>query len=73
MRRHKHRKIIIHGHPTSLRLEPVFWQLLREVAFEHGVSLIKLIEAVSTTKSPKDTLASALRVLVALHYRRLVS
>jgi hypothetical protein len=32
------RKIIINGHPTSVRLEPAFWGWLREIAAECGVT-----------------------------------
>ena len=69
MKRHPHRGIIIAGHPTSLRLEAEFWDFLREIAYERQLSLSELINAISQAKSRKVTLASALRVFVAQHYR----
>ena len=73
MKRHPHRGIIIAGHPTSLRLEAEFWDFLREIAYERQLSLSELINAISQAKSRKVTLASALRVFVAQHYRAAVS
>ena len=70
MKRHTHRGVVIAGHPTpSLRLEPEFWDFLREIAYERQLSLSELINAISQAKSRKVTLASALRVFIAQHYR----
>ena len=73
MKRHPHRGIIVTGHPTSLRLEAEFWDFLREIAYERQLSLSELINAISQAKSRKVTLASALRVFVAHHYRAAAS
>src|SRR6476619_6980193 len=69
LRPNPHRGVIIAGHPTSLRLEAEFWDFLREIAYERQLSLSELINAISQAKSKKVTLASALRVFVAQHYR----
>ena len=69
MKRHPHRGVVIAGHPTSLRLEPEFWDFLREIAYERQLSLRELINAISRAKSRKVTLAGALRVFIAQHYR----
>ena len=68
MRRHPHRGVVIAGHPTSLRLEPKFWDFLREIAYERRLSLSELINAINRAKRSKASLASALRVFVAQHY-----
>ena len=68
MKRHPHRGVVIAGHPTSLRLEPMFWDFLREIAYERQLSLSELINAINRAKSSKANLASALRVFVAQHY-----
>ena len=60
-------------HPTSLRLEAEFWDFLREIAYERQLSLSELINAISQAKSRKVTLASALRVFAAQHYRAAAS
>ena len=53
MRRHPHRGVVIAGHPTSLRLEPKFWDFLREIAYERQLSLSELINAINRAKSSK--------------------
>ena len=49
------------------------WDFLREIAYERQLSLSELINAISQAKSRKVTLASALRVFVAQHYRAAAS
>jgi predicted DNA-binding ribbon-helix-helix protein len=71
--RHPKRAIILFGHPTSVRLEPEFWQFLREIAFQRRLTLVELIQAIQRYKNNKVTLASALRVFVAQHYRAATS
>ena len=39
MKRHPHRGIILHGRPTSLRLEREFWEFLREIAIERSAKV----------------------------------
>ena len=46
MKRHPHRGIILHGRPTSLRLEREFWEFLREIAIERRMTVTALIEAI---------------------------
>ncbi len=69
MKRHPHRGIILHGRPTSLQLEREFWHMLREIAFEHRITVTELVEVIARPKGVRVTLASAIRVFVALHYR----
>jgi predicted DNA-binding ribbon-helix-helix protein len=64
-----HRKIEFDGRPTSLRLEPEFWQYLREIAFEKRVAVSTLIGVINQHKGNGISLASALRIFVAQHYR----
>jgi predicted DNA-binding ribbon-helix-helix protein len=61
----KSRRIVINGHPTSLRLEPEFWYWLREIGAECGISATKLIAAINTARNPDRSLSSAIRVAVA--------
>src|SRR5262245_30866339 len=63
------RGIIVHGHPTSIRLEPDFWQFLREIAAECGCTMRTLIDGIATTKNPKWPLTSALRLYIAAYFR----
>jgi predicted DNA-binding ribbon-helix-helix protein len=62
------RGIVINGHPTSFRLEPVFWKFLRVIAVECGCSVRALIEGIFMAKSPKQSLSSAIRVYTAAYF-----
>jgi predicted DNA-binding ribbon-helix-helix protein len=66
-----HRKIEFDGRPTSLRLEPEFWDYLREIAFVKQVAISTLISVINQQKGKPVPLASALRIFVAEHYREL--
>jgi predicted DNA-binding ribbon-helix-helix protein len=66
------RRIIINGRPTSIRLEPNFWQWLREIAFECGLSTKALIEGIYAAKDPRWPLTSALRLRIAEYFRNRV-
>jgi predicted DNA-binding ribbon-helix-helix protein len=70
------RSVSIAGHRTSLSLEDAFWDELREIARERGLSLAKLIETVDAERTGADlssaNLSSALRVF-ALRARRRVA
>ena len=58
------RRVCIHGHQTSLRLEPQFWHWLREIAAECGCTAKTLIEGIVVAKSPQQNLSSALRTYI---------
>ena len=64
-----HRKVEFDGRPTSLRLEPEFWHYLAEIAYERRVTRAELISVVNQHKGKDVSLASALGVFVAQHYR----
>jgi predicted DNA-binding ribbon-helix-helix protein len=64
-----HRKVEFDGRRTSLRLEPEFWELLKEIAYERRVSQARLISVINQHKGKDIPLASALRVFVAQQYR----
>ena len=57
--------------PTSLGLEPEFWDYLREIAFVKQVAISTLISVINQQKGKDVSLASALRIFVAEHYREL--
>src|SRR5947209_444807 len=63
-----HRRITIHGHQTSLRIEREVWGWLKEIAAEMGVSRMQLIEGIAAAKNPRRSLASEIRVAVAAHF-----
>jgi predicted DNA-binding ribbon-helix-helix protein len=55
--------------PTSIALEQEFWDFLREIATEKRVPISRLVSAINSTKGMGVSLASAIRVFVAQHYR----
>jgi predicted DNA-binding ribbon-helix-helix protein len=61
-------QIVIHGHPTSIRLEPELWWYLRVIAAEIGTSAVKLIEAVAIARRHDRSLSSELRVFIAKYF-----
>lgn len=59
------RSIMIAGHATSVSLEPVFWDALREAAAAEGLPLSALVARIDAEriKGPAPSnLASAIRV-----------
>jgi predicted DNA-binding ribbon-helix-helix protein len=50
-------------------LEAEFWQYIREIAFERKVTQGHLISVINRCKRKGFSLASAIRVFVAQHYR----
>ena len=64
------RRIIINGHPISIRLEPAFWGWLREIAAECGMTAKALIEGIFLAKSANCPLSSALRLHIADYFYR---
>lgn len=61
------RSVKLAGHSTSLSLEGVFWDALKEVAAARGLSLNALIEEIDRERGAN--LSSAVRVYLLSHYR----
>lgn len=55
------RSITIAGHATSVSLEPVFWDVLKEMAAESGQSVPNLIRQLDA-EARASSLSSTLRV-----------
>ena len=59
------RSMMIAGHATSISLEPVFWDALREAAEAEGVPLSALVARIDAERieaADPPNLASAIRV-----------
>jgi predicted DNA-binding ribbon-helix-helix protein len=59
--------VTLAGHRTSLSLEAAFWDQLKRIAGERGLSLNRLIEEIDRARvadSPTANLSSAARVFV---------
>ena len=56
------RSVRIAGHPTSVSLEPEFWDALKDIAKTRGLSINELVAEIDSGRS--TNLSSALRVYV---------
>jgi predicted DNA-binding ribbon-helix-helix protein len=65
MRKHS---VVIAGHRTSISLESAFWDALRELAKERGLSVSALVAEIDETRGEAN-LSSALRVHVLQAFR----
>ncbi|CAK0776432.1 Ribbon-helix-helix domain-containing protein [uncultured Gammaproteobacteria bacterium] len=63
------RSVRIAGHPTSVSLEPAFWDALKDIAQGRGCTVTALIAEVD--RSQRGNLSSAVRVFVLEAVRRL--
>jgi predicted DNA-binding ribbon-helix-helix protein len=59
------KSLVIAGHATSIALEPVFWEILKNMAETQACSLPELIAAIDAEPRPAG-LSSALRQRAAL-------
>lgn len=64
------RSIRINGRRTSLRLEPVAWLGLFDIAEREAMTPDELIERIAAEKAPERCLASAVRVFVADYWQQ---
>jgi predicted DNA-binding ribbon-helix-helix protein len=56
------RSLSLHGHRTSLALEPEFWDVVDGYVSSEKRSLASLIADIDDNRDPDDPLSSAVRV-----------
>ena len=59
------RSVEIAGHKTSISLEPLFWEMLRDAASREGLAIAALVARIDAERIKSPTppgLASAIRV-----------
>ena len=59
------RSLALHGHKTSISLEPVFWDMLKAAAAREGIALAQLVARIDgerITADPAPGLAGAVRI-----------
>ena len=59
------RSLAIHGHQTSISLEPLFWDLLKAAAAREGIAVARLVARIDGERikaDPAPGLAGAIRV-----------
>jgi len=65
MRKHS---LVIAGHSTSISLESAFWEALKELARERGLSVAALVGEIDSARGEAN-LSSALRVHILRAFR----
>lgn len=63
MTRPEKHSLTLHGHRTSVSLEPEFWAAFRDLAAAHGQTLNQMASGIDQTRGDVG-LASAIRVFV---------
>jgi predicted DNA-binding ribbon-helix-helix protein len=69
MSRFKPLTIMIGGRATTVRLEPEYHLWLRQAAYEQNTTTKTLLAEIARTKSPQQSLSSAIRVNVTRYFR----
>jgi predicted DNA-binding ribbon-helix-helix protein len=62
------RSIVIAGHKTSVSLEDEFWDSLKDIAIERGMTLRELVATIDGNRNHAN-LSSAIRLFVLGVYR----
>ena len=63
------RSIVIEGHKTSISIEDIFWNSLKEIARDRAMTLSKLVASIDTGRVSGSNLSSAIRVYVLDRFR----
>jgi predicted DNA-binding ribbon-helix-helix protein len=66
------RSLAIAGHKTSISLEPLFWEMLRDAAAREGLAVAALVARIDAERIKSPTppgLASAIRVWLVVNLR----
>lgn len=63
------RNVTVNGRRTSLRMEPQYWECLREVVRREGMTPSEICSVVDDRRNGVTNLTSALRVFVLSYYR----
>jgi predicted DNA-binding ribbon-helix-helix protein len=61
--------LTLHGHRTSVSLEPEFWDAFRAIADDKGTPLNALAAEIDAARRGEEGLASAIRVYCLNHFR----
>ncbi|OKL45378.1 ribbon-helix-helix domain-containing protein [Pseudovibrio exalbescens] len=63
------RSITLHGHRTSIALEPAFWEGLEALARSKNSSLAAIVAQIDDSRDPDAGLSSCVRLAVLEHYK----
>ena len=62
------RNIVVEGHRTSVRLEPVMWEALHDIARRQNVTIHMLVTDIDRRRTA-SSLTAAIRVYIVDFYR----
>ncbi len=62
------RSIVVAGHKTSVSLEEEFWNGMKEISAQRGLTLSDLVGEIDNQRQ-QGNLSSAIRLFVLDHYR----
>jgi predicted DNA-binding ribbon-helix-helix protein len=65
------RNVVVAGRRTSVRLEPVMWQALREIAARERCSVNDLVTGIDRRRADSG-LTAAIRAYIVAYYRDVV-
>lgn len=63
------RNIIVAGHRTSIRLERVMWDALREICQRERISLHEIATQIAATQSSTASFTAAVRIFIMAYFR----
>ncbi|WP_310619108.1 ribbon-helix-helix domain-containing protein [Flexibacterium corallicola] len=66
------RSITLHGHRTSIALEPEFWEGLQLLATSKSLNLTRTVAIIDDQRDPEASLSSCIRVAILDFYRNKV-
>ena len=62
------RNVVVGGHRTSVRLEPIMWEALRDISVRRKVTIHDLVTEIDRERTA-STLTAAIRVYIVDFYR----
>jgi predicted DNA-binding ribbon-helix-helix protein len=62
------RNVVVGGHRTSVRLEPVMWEALRDIAGRRNLTVHDLVTEIDRSRTA-SSLTAAIRVYIVDFYR----
>ena len=65
--------IRIDGNRTSISLDPVMWDALREIAEHQGKAVYQLVTEIDQVREPSIGLTAAIRIYIVEFYRARVA
>ncbi|HZT89686.1 MAG TPA: ribbon-helix-helix domain-containing protein [Stellaceae bacterium] len=60
--------VVVSGHRTSVRLEPLMWESLHEIARDRDMTLHELVSEINRNRTT-SSLTAGIRVYIVAYYR----